>query len=703
MSGHNAAMAGHMLCPRCGSEQLTEMPTAQGVLIDYCDRCKGSFLDRGEINYFIDDPSSLESYYSEGLIDPHSSDLRCPRDGAKMSEGGLISKDLLVDECSECGGLWFDGKELKKLKKLSANVARGRKSHAGGRRGKIGSVGPNKVLRYSVVQGLSKLPSLAFRSVFTLALLYTILFIMMVVAVELFEFPVGLAFLIAIGILFLQYLISPFVMDWTLRWFNSLRWVEYDQLPKHLADFIGNVCRENNMKTPRMGIIADNSPNAFTYGHTPNNARVVVTEGLFKMLSPEELEGVVAHELGHAKHWDILVMTLAAMIPMLLYYLYRGLVRAASASSRSRKGGQAGAAIMAVAVAAFVLYLISHYIVLWISRTREFYADRFGGQVTGNPNALASALVKIAYGLAGMEPLTEKKSGVARESNLAAVKALGIFDPSTARSLAVAALSKGTQYSAENLLDAMQWDLWNPWAGFYELASTHPLPANRIEALGDLSNSMGQEPLISFDRERPESYWDEFLVDVLMNFSPWILFLVGASIGGFLYATGGRLSEIGVLGIGVLTGAIGYLVKVAFSYRGGDFPENSVAGLLSKIKVSRVRPVPATLRGRIIGRGVPGLIWSEDLVLQDQTGFMFMDYRQPVRFIEFLFGLFRAKGIIGQDVIATGWYRRSPIPYFEMKTIQTGDRIHTSYVYYIKWIVGVFLLALGFFLLTFTG
>jgi len=114
--------------------------------------------------------------------------------------------------------------------------------------------------------------------------------------------------------------------------------------------------------------------------------------------------------------------------------------------------------------------------------------------------------------------------------------------------------------------------------------------------------------------------------------------------------------------------------------------------------------VPATIEGTIIGRGIPGLFFSEDLVLQDSTGFIILDYRQPLRILEFFFGWVKAESLIGKRGKATGWYRRSPRPYFEMRqlVLEDGERV-TSYVYplgqlliYAAVLFGAFLLALEF-------
>ena len=114
-------------------------------------------------------------------------------------------------------------------------------------------------------------------------------------------------------------------------------------------------------------------------------------------------------------------------------------------------------------------------------------------------------------------------------------------------------------------------------------------------------------------------------------------------------------------------------------YRGDHFAPLSVTGLLHKVKVSNVRPVPARLRGTIIGKGVPGLIWSEDFVMRDATGILFLDYRQPLRIWEWLFGLFRAGDFTGKTIEVVGWFRRAPVPYLELKSITVDGVTRNSY------------------------
>src|SRR5262249_3641372 len=161
----------------------------------------------------------------------------------------------------------------------------------------------------------------------------------------------------------------------------------------------------------------------------------------------------------------------------------------------------------------------------------------------------------------------------------------------------------------EQVKSAMQWDLWNPWAKFYELNSTHPLVAKRLLYLSDQAAHLGQEPMVVFDRKAPQSYWGEFFVDLCMMILPWLMFFLGAGLAvGVLWTSGLAWWQLllAAFGCGWAAGSIGSLFTLRFSYRRDFFPHLSVAALLHKVKVSGVRPVPATMTGTIIGKGVPG-------------------------------------------------------------------------------------------------
>lgn len=740
-----------MNCPVC-NVPMYEMISAQGAVVDFCERCKGTWLDGGEVVYFAYQPTEVLRRLQEKLLQEEPSERICPRCEVPMVKGGLLEPDLVVDHCLRCDGLWFDDRELARLQKHSkglsirpeakslapaeleilneqtpppAEPAKSRWDYLAPETAGTESPAPaeptsaqpspssrqDKTPSAARVAGapiqLLALPSLALRSFGVLFVLYGLVFLLFVALIEVVQAPLILAFALVVAFAGIQFLLSPWIMDLTLRWFQGLHWVEPASLPESLRVFIRRVADQHRIPFPRVGIIEDGNPNAFTYGHTPKNARVVFTRGLMQMLSPEELNAVAGHELGHALHWDMLVMTAAMLVPTIFYLLYRLGISSTRSSRRSSNNKGAGGLVL-VAVAALVCYYLSQYVVLFLSRVREYYADRFSGEATGDPNALARALVKIAYGLAGREEKQEQEQGrrTSRSGVLVggdnAIQALGIFNPASARALAAVTLGAGAmRFSEENMLGAMQWDLWNPWASWYELNSTHPLPAKRIQALGLQAAAYGQAPMVRFNLKQPESFWDEFVVDILAYLAPAILPGLYLLVSGVHLFASRQTPSLPFLGGLLIFLGLGFLLRVLFSYRGGEFPPMKISGLIKKVKVSAVRPVPASLKGRIIGRGVPGLIWSEDMVLQDETGFIFLDYRQPFALIELLFGLFRTPGLIGREVRVKGWYRRSPMPYFEMLTLQVGDRIHRSYVYAVKLILAILVLVSGFFLLLF--
>lgn len=497
------------------------------------------------------------------------------------------------------------------------------------------------------------MPGLFARSVAVLSVLFGILFAIGMAVTTYCGLPPAFALAIALAVGLLQYLLSPWVIGLIYR----IDWVRPEDVNPQLADALKRVCTFNGIAVPRFGVIQDGNPNAFTFGHYPGDARLVVTRGLLDMLDQSELEAVVAHELGHIVHWDFVVMTLASLVPLLLYAAYV----ATRDGGRSRRRESAAA----VAALSYLAYVLSEYIVLLLSRTREYYADEFAAYTTQNPNALSVGLVKVCYGLASSNQANENQR---RPSLSSVVRHLGIFDPKWAASLAMAsaaAAGNGT-VTRDSVADAMRWDLWNPWALVYELGSSHPLPAKRLKALSRVAIALGQTPVYDLSEPRPESYWDEFVGDLLVAAMPGVGFVVGLGALAYLAQAGLVVAGIGALFLCVGAGLVIRLLK---SYPNGPYAARSVESLVREPKVSGVRCIPCRLQGRIIGRGIPGLFYSKDLVLRDGSGFITLDYRQPLRILDWLFGAFLAHKTIGEDAVAYGWYRRSPRPYVELLSV----------------------------------
>ena len=691
-----------MDCPRC-KKPLHEF-LSQGVLIDYCTSCKGTWLDAGEAQFFAADPRKVEAALGGELLEPKKSLIMCPRCSGSMTEGGVFDKDYRLDRCDACAGVWFDAKELTRLRdgKFVGGLdpSKGRAARPASMFDAAEADGGSPVVTSGgataaeIALSLAPvaIPNLFIRSTAVLGSLVFIVGFLFVTASVFLDFPpiIGVVFtLIFAG---LQFLLGPIFLDFFLRWTSGMQWVDRSALPTHLVTFLDRACQKHGIGFPRFGVIEDGAPNAFTYGHHPGNARIVVTRGILEILTEEEVDAVVAHELGHVKHWDAVVMTVAGTIPILCWGIYRAI----SSLNRGKRSNKGGAQFLALAFVAYLLYLVSQYLVLMLSRTREYWADRFSAEETRNPNALAMGLVKVAYGLVE----SNKAAANAQPGRLAAagggMRAFGIFDPGAARQLASASYAGGA-FSRDNLVGAMQWDLWNPWAKWFELHSTHPLPARRLQALASQAVRFGQVPLIVFDKTQPESFWDEFAVDLFIKFLPWVTAPALALFATLL------LSPAAALGAALLGFGVGYLGRTMFTYHNDTgYAPASVAALLKVVKVSPVRGVAAELKGTVIGRGTPGFVLSEDVVLQDKTGIVFLDYNQIFAIFNWWFAIARVPEMMGKEVVARGWYRRGPGPYFEVREISYGGKTRTSYIYPAKLVWGGLLVAAGVFL-TFGG
>lgn len=166
-------------------------------------------------------------------------------------------------------------------------------------------------------------------------------------------------------------------------------------------EIVVNLARKAKMPMPRVYIMDTDMPNAFATGRDPEHAAVAATTGILRLLNREELEGVMAHELAHVRNRDTListiVATLAGMISMIAHMAqWAAMFGGFGRSSDEEQEGGAGAIIGSVALIVLAP-LAAALIQLGISRSREFLADESGGQLTGKPQALASALEKLEY------------------------------------------------------------------------------------------------------------------------------------------------------------------------------------------------------------------------------------------------------------------------------------------------------------------
>jgi heat shock protein HtpX len=165
--------------------------------------------------------------------------------------------------------------------------------------------------------------------------------------------------------------------------------VTREELPR-VYQVVERLTQKIGIPTPKIYVIPSDSPNAFATGRNPQHASVAVTEGILKLLHDEELEGVLAHELGHVHNRDILISSIAATVAGAITFLARFGIFFGAGDRDERRGGGIGALLMLI-LAPIAAMLIQ----LAVSRSREYQADESGAHFTGNPYALANALAKL--------------------------------------------------------------------------------------------------------------------------------------------------------------------------------------------------------------------------------------------------------------------------------------------------------------------
>jgi Zn-dependent protease with chaperone function len=493
------------------------------------------------------------------------------------------------------------------------------------------------------------------------------------------------------------FFLAPLLMDLIQGWLYSTEWVSLEylkQLSPEAAQVIKQICSEKNLKEPRLGIINDQNPTAFTYGSLPNQARLVVSRGIFSYLDEDEVATVYAHELGHIVHWDFAVMTLASTLVQITYLIYTF----ADRFSRRGSNNQLKDMVGNVALAAYVFYTIGTYLILYLSRTREYYADHFAAETTGNPNALSRALVKIAYGILEEGQRAEEPSRL-----IEGTRALGIYDPK-------AATSTGTAYristDAQKIGRVFLWDMFNPWAWWMELSSTHPLTGKRIRALSTYAEQLGLP--LEFDMGRiiaegnrldKSKFYRNFLVDIVLYQAEFIVLGLGLLIGliSAVITGGGEEWKLLVAPTLIFMGVI-ILAKTLVIFPTAKHLRNSdILTVMSDPYASPLRGQAIQLQGQLIGRSQAGSKLGANLKLQDHTGMIDLVYASRLgRLGNAWFGLRKVEALIGTEVQTTGWFRRGIAPWVDLKQLTTssGEKVQSHHCFW-KLLQGIGIIILG--------
>ena len=277
---------------------------------------------------------------------------------------------------------------------------------------------------------------------------------------------------IVVSFNFVQWLIAPYIIDALYR----VRALPESENPR-LHEVVENLSKKSGMSKPKLMVARIPIPNAFAYGSPLSGTRVAVTEGLLKNLDDGEVEAVLGHELGHLKHRDVQVMMLVSFLPALFYYIGYSLMISSMYSRQKDQGGSGAIFGIAFMVFSWVLNMF----ILYLSRLREYYADRHSASIVERGSQkLSNALAKIVQ--------TTRKTRKSKQEtqNLNAFKALFISDPDRASTDSVTIATIGTSGDQKLVQEILSKKL-TTMDKIIEALSTHPNITKRLRALQELS------------------------------------------------------------------------------------------------------------------------------------------------------------------------------------------------------------------------
>jgi len=307
----------------------------------------------------------------------------------------------------------------------------------------------------------------------TLAIIISLSTLVFTVVLALFStFSFATLGVLVVAFNILQWLISPYIIDALYR----TRELPESENPK-LHEVVEELSKKSGIKKPRLMLAQIPIPNAFAYGSPIAGNRVAVTDGILKTLNSGEVEAVIGHELGHLKHRDVQVMMFVSLLPAVFTYIGYSLMLS-GAYGRQRDEGSGGA-LIGIAFMAFSWVL--NMFILYLSRLREYYADRHSVSVVdGGSQKLSTGLAKIVQATKNMGRSKKEKQ------SLNAFKALFITDPdhAVADSAAISAMSaSGDQKLVQEILSKKLTTADR----IIEIFSTHPNIVKRLKTLKEIA------------------------------------------------------------------------------------------------------------------------------------------------------------------------------------------------------------------------
>ncbi|PSB30766.1 M48 family metalloprotease [Stenomitos frigidus] len=507
---------------------------------------------------------------------------------------------------------------------------------------------------------------------------------------ELFHPPV-VSILVFLGILFVA---SRWLLDGLLTVGYGLQPLSLHKLAVYspeTAQSLQRFCRQQHIPIPALGVLPTAAPIAFSYGCLPHVTRTVVSQGLLEQLADDEIATVYASEIGHISRWDVPLLSLVTVLLQIPYTVY-WLV---SAWGNRKQAAISRVSASVLAAINYGVYALLRWVALWLSRQRVYYSDRVAIELTGNPNGLTRALLKIAIGTA-KDVQTQKQTSYLLEG-------FDLLAPLGYRM----ATTLGSVYPHAPIESVLEWERTNPYRHWLAINNSHPPTGDRLHLLTHYARHWKLDTELEWGIERSavSSQRSTRLTSqqwrtLLLQGAPFFGLVLGLAMA-YLFATLGwvgwraGINQLSWMygdhallrGLPLVGFSIGTFIRINPLFPDVPFSNTKAAGssdsLVDLLKPADPVPVDGQtvqLEGQFLGRAEISNLLSQDLLLRTTTGIVRLHCLSNWGPIGNLFSqAVRPTDVLGQTIVVTGWFRHGATPWIDVDTIRTpGGRVSRS-------------------------
>ncbi|QYX30399.1 M48 family metalloprotease [Sphaerospermopsis torques-reginae] len=469
-------------------------------------------------------------------------------------------------------------------------------------------------------------------------------------------------------LLLVMLVLSPWLLDWLLTEFYQQQPLSKEILSTYSREAVRitqRTCQLKRWPVPTFQILPIAAPMMFTYGNLPRNARIVVSQGLLEKLTDDEIATIYALGLGQINRWDFGVMSLALLVTLPIYQIYQ------QASTWANKSEQKiwRWTNTGLSSLCYGIWCLLTGTTLLNSRFRLYASDRQAAEITGNPNGLIRALLKITIGIADDIKKQEHTSWQ--------LESLNILAPVDFKhSLCLGSLAGHLPW--ESLLI---WENSNPYRQWFTINNSHPLLGDRLQRLCKIARHWHLETELHFIypellQVKPQSF--------LLQIAPWLGIPLGLTLAGLFWLAWQSAYTLHLFNLkwiyddwSFVTGflMIGFSIGTVMRLN-AFFPEikslsldsdEQILQLLTNPSVLPLDSVSIRITGKLLGRRGTSNCLAQDLILQSNIGLVKLHH------IPWLELKTTPQELIGRQIIVTGWLRRGATLWIDIQTLETQN------------------------------